>query len=890
MNTLKNLKILKSSNLDSITLRYNSNMIQISKNNFVKRNVLSYGKNNLINKNCNLLNVQKINKFFSTINTNKYTSFDVDYENKKDLKEDSSLNINPDMINYSYSLDTYVESSEMSKIINKLNESNLYFLNSRRNKLEEKKENFYLDKNMLYTAFLDINRRFPIKQKYSINQNEDLIKTQFYNIYDIRNDQFSYKSSFNKNEALKKNIENFISFYKLDNFNRFYTSLTEYVDSFESYLKLKTTENYNSLIVDEYINLIIFLKSLFNKKDFRYFSDNIVNINNKAILRIVDVLLIRVTKYYSVLSDFSLDFVKSNENILFDIIYNFKIKNFSREKENFKHYANELNFLKKFNFPDDYMTTNLIPYLSNVITAYNNKLGENSIESAKYYYLLSYLNLKINNIEKTEEYIEKSFKIYNLIKNKIKGDTSQREMIPIQICLLQYYFIKSQIISIYSSNRKESFLILKKASDLIEEIEENYYKAFFTRMDSKNNAILGEFSLENDYTFNILKFKIHQNLGIFYQSYNYVLDMHSNFEKCSRINTIYLKSNRYLMEDYLFIVKSLSNTNNLLNLSRKKYDIAKKNFDLSYYIQDQNNSQNSLNFFADSVIKNINESSDKYNLQNLLNSNSYHLMKNNQKDFIYSLIYIYQKNYDYDVAKILNEYLEILINQYSVSIDEFEKAHYLLMSYERNLNLSTIDYNEAIKNLIELKEILKLDILMNNQLEKKISEKQLSAQKMREELEKKSLEENSEKIIYDQYDTEIYTSSSDEEFEYLFEYNKNEETLNQWIHVGISINYNIIINQIKSNNYDEAITNIDYLLNLIKKLNENKNVGSVIHHAYLSTNLNFLAAHYYLIKNQKIYSVRYLKDINSMITKYEWGSKDKINSYLTEMVKLINNL
>ena len=199
MNTLKNLKILKSSNLDSITLRYNSNMIQISKNNFVKRNVLSYGKNNLINKNCNLLNVQKINKFFSTINTNKYTSFDVDYENKKDLKEDSSLNINPDMINYSYSLDTYVESSEMSKIINKLNESNLYFLNSRRNKLEEKKENFYLDKNMLYTAFLDINRRFPIKQKYSINQNEDLIKTQFYNIYDIRNDQFSYKSSFNKN-------------------------------------------------------------------------------------------------------------------------------------------------------------------------------------------------------------------------------------------------------------------------------------------------------------------------------------------------------------------------------------------------------------------------------------------------------------------------------------------------------------------------------------------------------------------------------------------------------------------------------------------------------------------------------------------------------------------
>jgi len=518
-----------------------------------------------------------------------------------------------------------------------------------------------------------------------------------------------------------------------------------------------------------------------------------------------------------------------------------------------------------------------MPFINNSIAVLAKQYGEHSSDVATFYYMLAYINLKFKNFEKAEDYIEKSFQIYS--KNKKNSqDEKTREAILNEITHLQYLYIKSQLIGVYVPNKKETFLILKQASELIDSIESKY----FTSLSNKSNNLEESIALEKNYDFSSLKFKVNYNLALFYKQYNFILEQQTCFEKSLQINTFPLKTNKNLMQQYNIASKFLLELYQNLNLKRNIYDLAKRNFGLAFYIiNDKAEQSENLSFYADLVIRDINRSFDKFNYSALLNPNSssYNYFKNNQENFVLSLISYFQKEKNnYTIGSIFSEYLEILINTDSFQAETLENSYHILLSYYNNINSPMPNYAEANKNLIKLRDQLQLDEFFQEEL--KLLETKKSNEQIPETSSPTGTSSPSQEA--DEFQKELNDK--------FYFYRKNKESYANWVKLTICFNYNVILNLIKSNEYMEALVNIDYLLNFLNKLNENKTVGSVIEHPYLLINLNFLAAHYYLIMNQKLYSVKYLKAVNSMITRFDWGSNTEINAYLTEMVKLINSI
>ncbi len=887
MNILRNLKIIESNN---ISVKSFSNKLFLSRyQNPIKINSsissLKPSKFQIINKNTNKYNLN-CNSLFNKQTEFNYTTkrsfstfakeitIDNLNENSTEYKENNS-SFDVINFNYLYSLSSNSDEANVDNILAKFND--LKILTSiKKRKLSNPIKETDLDKklaekNLLYVAYIDVNKRLPLRDQYSLEAFESNIKTKFFKDLNTRNKSDSYISKIST-EELNNKIDSFTNAYVKDDLLSFTNNLSLYMQSLEKETKAKFNEFYFVKFTEELNSLTKYLKSLFNYEENNYYSDSLYNINNKVIIRLINEIEIIVIETLGKASGFTAEVIKINESIIYNALHKYKIFDFSQEQNLHFKSTNFTSLLEQYNeniFKDDLIVKSLVPYITNAISVLIKQYGEDSVELSKYYFILSYLNLKLKNFEKAEEYVEKSYGIYTK-KKKTLQDENTREYLLNEISHSEYLFIKSQLVGVFQPNKKDSFLILKQASDLVEDIETKYFKLITSKY---NNNINEQFCLEKEYNFSALKFKINYNLYIYYKQYNFIMDAQSSLEKSLRINSYALKSNKSLMSQFNLASKLLIEIYENLNINKNIFDIAKRNFNLSYYIiNDENEKSDLMKFYAEKIIENINFSFDKFNLPNMLNSKkpSFVYYKKSQENFILSLISFYQKDqYNFTVGAILNEYLEYINNTLLLTEETYENSFHLINSYYSNIYSKMGNYSEAVKNLIKIRDQLELNEFLDDVFSKL------------------KIKNNANKEKEDQQRVDDLNKASEDKF-YL--YRENEEVLKKWIHLAIAVNYNIIINQIKSNDYEEALENIHYLLKFINRLNENKSFGNVIEHPYLLVNLNLIAAHYHLIKNQKIYSVKYLKEVNSMITKFDWVSKDKINSYLTEMVNLINTI
>jgi len=141
-------------------------------------------------------------------------------------------------------------------------------------------------------------------------------------------------------------------------------------------------------------------------------------------------------------------------------------------------------------------------------------------------------------------------------------------------------YLKSFLVSIFTSNKKEQFSLWKQTSILIEKLEADFYEA-----ENKNLNLSKNYSIEKDYNLSAIKFKVNSSLGIMYEQYGFLLDAQNSFENSLKINPFFLKSNKNLLMEYFLISDILiEKIYNLFNLFRPKYDLSKKNFNLAFYI------------------------------------------------------------------------------------------------------------------------------------------------------------------------------------------------------------------------------------------------------------------------------------------------------------------
>jgi hypothetical protein len=421
---------------------------------------------------------------------------------------------------------------------------------------------------------------------------------------------------------------------------------------------------------------------------------------------------------------------------------------------------------------------------------------------------------------------------------------------------IYYNYLKSFLVSIFISNKKEQFSLLKLTSNLIENFEEEFYEA----EKKPENYII-----EKDYNFSSLKFKVNSTLGIIYQQYGYLLDAQKSFENSLRINPLFLKTNKNLLMEYLLISDILlEQIYNYFKLNRLKYDLCKKNFDLAHYITNEKEKEKKMQNYMENITNLISHSSEVFNFVNLLNQKSvkFSYYKNKQENFVLSLInYCLENKNDYNTASVFKEYWNTLYEIDTNQEENYINSINIFNFYKINSNKTNRNHQDILDNLISIRDSLSIEEFMIEENTK---------------LEKINLDKEN---IYDNYNPDKFK-----------EIRENKDLYENWINFGIAVYYNILINEIKCNQHNSAIEKINFLLNFINKKNQNKTIGSVIDHPYLLINLNLLSVHYHLIKNQKIYSVPYLRAINSMLVKYDWGENTKINSYLKEMVELVKTI
>lgn len=940
MNSLRNLKIFKSNNLTckSFTNKINFNIFNTNNENNKSAFFPKY-----VNKKHYYPPINGIGLKSSFIKA-KLCRFSEAQENDLNNKPNNQELINQENngginFNYIYDLETNIEEGDLNKILKQLEDPSLLAPISKKKTFNEKLEYSNLEKNMLYTAYAEINRKFPLKNKYNIESFETLIRAKLYRDMNNRREKAFYKSKFESNtNTLSENISHLFKHYQADDYNNFINSFSVYLDAVENELVFKNHGNASIEYVQELFDLSKFLKEqLYDSSAYTYHTEKLFNINNKVIIKLIDeiqVLLIDALGKINpeqkhklaradqaVIHEFNCEFILLNENIILDIINKYKINEFEKEKYlTFNHIFNRESLLfnkSKVVFTNNFIADNLISYLTNAITVLSKQFGDNSVNVAKYYYMLSYINLKFKNFEKTEEYIEKLNAISNINKEKLKEENS-KEFINNEILNVEYLYIKSQLL-IAAGAEADGYALLKRASDIIENIETKYFSAslqnFLNSQDNtqSNHYISTEsaFYLDQDYNFSALKFKINYNLGIHLNRRNNLLEMQSCFERCLKINSFCLKSNKLLMQQYLQLSEILLTVYTDLNLPRKIYDLSKRNFELSYYIiNDKAEQSKKMTLYSENIIKFINGSYDKYNCLTLLNPKrpAFDIYKYNQECFIYSMIdYFQNEKKNFIVGKIFNEYLELVSNTNPLQAESYENCFNLLISLYRNIHPTTANFQEATRILLKLRDMLNLEEFLAKEMLRFENQKTEKINKDEASQEKKTPNDQEEQVQAQAQEEELNVRFKDvpepptdseideidlqkEKEDKFYYYRKTKENYKNWIDLAIAINYNIALNQIRSNEYNDAFTSIQYLIKFINKLNENKPIGSVIEHPYLLVNLNFLAAHYYLIKNQKIYSVPYLKSVNSMITKYDWGSNEKINAYLTQMVKLINSI
>lgn len=881
MNTLRNLKILKTSSKSYANkINLTSHLSNSSKNNnfsniFRSNTFLAKNKSNFQNNfnNSNLIYANQ-KKSFATRDLKFAKQLNPQYNNfNSELDSESNEAVNFNLI---YNPESNVEENDINKIFNKFEDPKI--LKTKKANAAQEVDKSLLEKNMLYIALLDINKRFPIKNQYDISNFEKIIKAKLYKDLNSRKniDEFTSNLETDGND-LEEKIRNIIRNYKSDSLSLFVSSLSGYIESLLNETKAKYSEYYFKKFVEEIYSLKNFLKSLMDKNEINYYGEHLYLINNKVLINLINELDVLVIESLGKAIDFSADFAKSNQEFIIDSINKYNLLDFESEKNFYFKISNNTSLLKsgiKINyFTKDFLSQNLITFIANSIPVLAKQYGENSTDVATFYYMLAYINLKLKNFEKAEEYLDKCYQIY--LKNKKDTQIENvRQSHLNDITHLQYLYMKSQLVGLHAPNKKETFQTLKQASELIDKIESNYYSS----IANKNNLFEETIGIDRNNDFSALKFKVNYNLALFYKQYNFIMDEQISFEKCLQINTYALKTNKNLMQQYNIASKFILEMYDKLNLSSNIYNLAKRNFGLSYYIiNDKAEQAENLSFYSDLIIRNINNSFDKFNYQNLLNpkSQAFNFYKSTQENFVISLISYFQKEKNnFTIGSIFDEYLQSLVNTDFLQAETLENTYQLLVSYYNNVNNLSPNYSEANKHLIKLRDQLQLEEFLQEELTL------LETIKTNETTADEASPESQPEI--DEFQKELNDK--------FYFYRKNKDSHQNWLKLAISFDYNIIINSIKNNEYEEALSQIDFLLNFLNKLNETKSVGSVIEHPYLLINLNLLAAHYHLIRNQKIYSVKYLKAVNSMITRFDWGSNNEINAYLNEMVKLINSL
>lgn len=837
MNTLRNLKkISKNKNLQNYT-----------NENFFKNS------NNISNKIFNLGNFS----FFSVNKTNykKIQNFSF-CENlqKENPKQEIPLPKKPEAINYSLLYNPETSLSNLQKIFLNLNSKNLP-------KIE-------FNKNMFHKALLDISKRFPLGENYSIEFYEKFIKEKFYEKMNPRKDSAKFSNyTVEKNHELIELVNELSAFYENDDKKNF-------VDSFKNLIKVlnnsvnffnKENESSQIFLARNYLDLIDYLKNLCEHEENSTYKENLFNINSLLLIKLINELQVITLDLLGSTNEINVHSFRKFENFIAEIFNKFHIIDFSVEKNN-TFSENNILFDNKNYFEENFLTKNLIFYLTNCIGFIKNTKENNSVELGKCYFFLASINLKMKNFEKAQEFTEKINEVFT--HNFDKKEKNSEEYFQNKLNLIYHIYLKSFLVSIFTSNKKEHFSLMKQASVLIEKLQVEFYE-----MEKKPE----NYNIEKDYNLFALKFKVNSNLGIMYEQYGFLLDAQKSFEISLKINPNFLRTNKNLLLEYLLISDILiEKIYNFFNLNRQKYEISKKNFNLAYYIINENTEKNSrMETYAENIKNYIDQSSDVFNLVNMLNPKSpkFTQLKTQQENYILSLINYFQENKkDYNTASIFKDYWNNLYSLDTNLEENFINSMSLLNNYKINSNVTNKNPQEILENLISLRDSLFIEEFMNEE-NRKFGEKNPKEEE---------LIENNEEII-DLFGKDISTSKGN-----LIKGTKeNEEFYENLRNFGIAIYYNILTYEIKCNQHEEAMEKIKFLINFINKQNENKPTGSVIDHPYLLINLNLLAVHFHLIKNQKIYSVPYLRAVNSMLVKYDWGENTKINSYLKEMVELI---
>jgi len=853
MKTLKNLKISKTKNLLPNKIK-NSNA-----NEKLFKNLNQYSNFITINRHKNLQNLQNFHfcDFLKNSETENFKK-EIPYPNKYDA------------INFSLLYNHETKTNNFQKIFEKLNSKN-------EEEISESK------KNLFHKALSDISKRFPLGENYSIDFFEKIIREKYYENYEPRKNIEKFNNEIvEKSTELTEIVNEISAFYEKDDKKNFIESFKKLVSAFNNKAQEleKDKENPQIFLAENYLELIEYLKRLCNHEEHLLYKENLFNINSLLMIKLINELQIIIMELLGETSEITFTSFKKFGNLISEIMNKFNYSDFSLEKNNTFTEDNNILFDNKNYFEqENFLSKNLIFYMTNCIGFIKRTKENNSVELGKYYFLLSLIYLKSKNFEKVEDYNEKINEIFIYNSEKI-SDKNSGEFYENKLNNIYNTYLKSFLVSIFTSNKKEQFSLWKQTSILIEKLEADFYEA-----ENKNLNLSKNYSIEKDYNLSAIKFKVNSSLGIMYEQYGFLLDAQNSFENSLKINPFFLKSNKNLLMEYFLISDILiEKIYNLFNLFRPKYDLSKKNFNLAFYIinDKQNQEKNSkMEKYAENIVDLIAQSKDNFNLVNMLNPKSKKFLhiKTQQENFILSLINYFQENKnDYATAKIFKEYLNTLYELDTNQEENFMNAINLLNNFKINSNVKNKNPQEILENLNAVKDSLRIEEFMNEEY-KIFERKALNKQETVIPEENKS-EEN-------EIQNEENENISVKKLENLRE---NKILYENWINLGITIYYNILINEIKCNQYTEAKDKIIFLINFINLQNENKTIGSVIDHPYLLINLNLLAVHYHLIKNQKIYSVPYLRAVNSMLVKYDWGENTKIKSYLKEMVELIKTI
>lgn len=899
MNTLRNLK--KISN----TKNFITNKLLTSK--YQNFHTLKINKitNNKKSSNISELNFLKLKIFnFSENLENKIQQNPEIIQSNKNEAINFSLLYNPEI----------TEKNILQEIFEKLEK------NSEENKPIQ-------NKNMFHKALSDISKRFPLEDLYSIEFYEkNFLRKKFLEKNNPRENLSNFQNNLNPSKTstsskplkftnifietntnngnkLTELANNLTIFYQKDDKVNFLETIKNLTNSFRNI-------NNNSLILAEnYFDLMNFLKTLCPKEEFISHQENLFEINSFLLIKLINELQLLILEQLGQTSEINFTSFKKFENLISEIFHKFNLFDSSSEKNNtFSHNdnilitkENEEKFFKEENF----LQKNLNFYLTNCIGFILKNKENNSIELGKLYFLQALINLKNKNFDKVVELNDKILEIFTQNSEKIK-DKNSLEFLENNLNNIYHIYLKSFLISVFVSNKKEQFILLKEASNLIEKFESEFYEKNFHNKNSLNkenevdaidnnnsNKDSNAYDIEKDFNFSALKFKVFSSMGITYEQNGFLLDAQKCLEKSLKINTFFLKSNRNLLMEYFLISDILiEKVYNFFNLFRPKYSISKKNFDLAFYLINNNEEKNNrLEIYSKNIINLINQGPDVFNLENMLKLKGFNFeeIKGQQENFSLSLINYFQGKKDYYKASIFIEYLNHIYSIDTNMEENFQSNMNLVNGIKIKTNLKNKNHEEILEGLILLRDSLEIEEFMiqenlNMEKAKDLKKRKNANAKAKEESEenanKANEEVNNDLEFLDNFEVE-------NKFQEIYEDKKLYEITKNF---GIALYYNILINEIKCNRYSEAFEKIKFLINFINSQNENKTVGSIIDHPHLLINLNLLAVHYYLIKNQKIYSVPYLREINSMLVKYDWGENTEINTYLKEMVELIKNI